>query len=513
MFKKKLTIILLVSFLLSFVSPLTLAAENEKTLVLAYDKGPETMDHIKTGWYSDALVWIFDRLVSRDYNFQYKPGLAKRWDVSADGLIWTFYLRENVKFHNGEPLTARDVKWTFDTILDPKTASPFAGDMDVIKEVVIRDQHTVDIELKYTFPNLLFNLSATAAGIAWHGSYQEYGSDYGSKYVIGTGPYMLKEWRKGDRIILDKNPDYTWGPEWMVNQGPALIDQVILRTIPEENVLIMELETGGVHISKTVPTTFVERLEQNAEVNVIKGEATKLGYLAYACDQEPFTDIRVRQAINHAIDRKPITLFVLRDLAKPAYGYLPPALKDEYLETSAEIGYKYNPERARELLAAAGLENGFETTLSADNSSRSRRLAEVIQAQLLEVGIKTKIQLYDSSGYVAMLKEGKQELFIRQYSWPNADILDWFLLSSQMPYPNHSRWVDLKTDQLINAAATAPNWEERAEGYKKAQQYLIEQAVWCPIYVPENVIAVRKEVKDFKYHPWMFFPSEFDLGK
>src|SRR5690606_17228293 len=112
-------------------------------------------------------------------------------------------------------------------------------------------------------------------------------------------------------------------------------------------------------------------------------------------------------------------------------GYLPPALKDEYLEESEELGYKYDPARAKALLAEAGFPKGFETTLSAENDSTSKRLAEVLQAQLAEVGIKAKIQLYDSASYVAMLKAGQQDLFVRLYSWPNADILDWFLLSTQ----------------------------------------------------------------------------------
>lgn len=484
----------------------------EKVLVLGYDRDAETLNHIKTSWYSDALIYIYDRLVSRDYNFNYKSGLAESWDTSEDGLTWTFHLREGVKFHDGKPLTAEDVKFTIDTIKDPDTASPFAGDIAAIKEVVVKDDLTVDIILEYPFPNLLFNLSNTAAGIVSKDAYQQYGDEYGSKYVVGTGPYIFQEWVKGDKIVLAKNPEYNWGPEWMSNTGPALIDKIVLRTIPEENARLMELETGGVHILRNVPAAFVEKLESNAEIDIVAGSATKLGYLAYACDKKPFTDVRVRRAINHAINREEIIEYVFRSVGQPAYGYLPPALQDEYYADSEKDGYKYDPDKAKELLAGAGFAGGLKLILSSDNSTENSRLAQVLQNQLKQVGIDVEIQLYDSSSYTAMLQEGKQELFIRLYSWPNADILDWFLLSSQFPYPNHSRWVDDTTDELLTRAARMATWEERAEEYKKAQKHLIEQAVWCPIYIPDNLIAVREEVKNFKYHPWMLqFNDGFDL--
>ena len=477
--------------------------KEEKVLVIAYDKDTETLNHIKTGQYSDALVYIFDRLISRDYDFNYKPGLAEKWETSEDGLTWTFYLKKGVKFHDGKPLTADDVKWTIDKILDPETASPAQSDFAAIKEVIVKDDYTVDIVLKNVFPNLLFILSNTASGIASKEAYEKYGDEYGSKYVIGTGPYMFKEWIKGDKIVLVKNPDYNWGPDWMSNNGAPIIDKIVLRVIPEENSRLMELEAGNVHVLRDVSAPVLEKLKKSDNVEILFGDSPRLGYLAYPCDKEPFNDVRVRRAINHALNREEIVKYVFRNNAKPAYGYLPPMLKDEYYQDSEKIGYKYDVEKARELLKEAGYENGLKLKLAAENSSEYSRLAEVLQNQLKEVGIDVDIQLYDSSSYTAMLKEGNQELFLRLYSWLNADILDWFLLSTQFPYPNHSRWQDTKTDELIKKAATMPTWEERAAGYHEVQKYLIEQAVWAPIYVPENSVVVRKEVKNFKYHPWV----------
>ncbi|MDD4089802.1 MAG: ABC transporter substrate-binding protein, partial [Tissierellia bacterium] len=233
----------------------------ETTLVIAYERDAETLNHIKTGWYSDSLIYMYDRLVSRDYDFNYRPSLAKSWDTSEDGMVWTFHLREDVKFHNGKPLTAHDIKFTFDTILDPETASPSQSDFAAIKGLEVKDEYTVDVMLHQPFPNLLFVMSNTSAGIVSQEAYEEYGDEYGINYVVGTGPYMFQEWRQGDKIVIVKNPDYNWGPEWMTNRGPALIDNIEFRVIPEENSRLMELEAGNVHILRDVPASFLQRVD------------------------------------------------------------------------------------------------------------------------------------------------------------------------------------------------------------------------------------------------------------
>src|SRR5690554_1011162 len=132
------------------------SAEAEKVLVIGYDRDAEILDTIKTAWYSDALIYIHDRLVSRDYDFNYQPGLAKSWEPSEDGLAWTFKLKEGVKFHDGTPLKASDVKFTIESIIDPEVASPSASDLAAIKGVEVKDDLTFDIVLKHPFPNLLF---------------------------------------------------------------------------------------------------------------------------------------------------------------------------------------------------------------------------------------------------------------------------------------------------------------------------------------------------------------------
>ena len=482
---------------------------DKKSLVVAYEMDYESLDHIRTAQYSDALILILDRLVSRDYDFVYQPGLAKEWEISDDLLTWTFHLKEGVTFHNGDAFTAEDVKWTFDSILDPDFGSPAAGDFGAIKEVNVIDEHTVDIVLEHAFPNLLFVISSTVAGIGNQNAYEEYGDEYGSKYVVGTGPYMFKEWVRGDKIVLERNPDYDWGPEWA---GDATIEEIVMRTIPEETSRIMEIEAGNVHIIRDTSATIIERLRESDLVDIYDGDSPRLGYLAYATDKEPFTDVRVRRAINHAINKEEIVEYIFRENAVVAHGYIPPMLTDEYYQGSEEDGYEFSVEKAKSLLEEAGYGDGLTLQLAAENNSEMTRFAQILQSQLGEVGIEAEIQLYDSSSYVDMLREGEQELFLRVYNWQNADILDWFLESSQFPFPNHSRWIDEKTDELINTARSAASWEERAVGYHEVQKHLIDQAVWTPVFHPTRSVAVRKDVLNFKFHPWQTqFQDGLDL--
>lgn len=480
----------------------------EKTLVIGYDRDAETLNHLKTGWFSDALIYMYDRLVSRDYDFAYQPGLATSWETSEDGLVWTFHLRDDVTFHNGEKFTANDVKWTIDMLMDPETASPSASEFASFEEVNVVDDYTVEVVLKEPFPNILFILSNTSSGVINQKAYEEAGDNYGVSTVIGTGPYMLESWTQGDEIVLVKNPDYNWGPDWLGNQGPSNIDKIILKAIPEENTRFMELLAGNLHVLRDVPPTFLDRVEGNDDIKIEEVPATQLVYLAYPTDTEPFTDVRVRQAINHAINKEEILTFIYRDIGEPSYGYLPPALSEEYLGESKDLSYDFNPEKAKELLAEAGYGDGLTLKLAAENSTEYSRLAEVLQNQLSVAGINVEIQMYDASSYTAMLRNEEQELFLRKYSWPNADILDYFLLSSNIPFPNHSRWNDEETDRLIKAAATSPTWDDRSAGYHEVQRHLIEEAVWAPIYIPQRLTAVRSEVENLKIHPWAIFYND-----
>lgn len=483
------------------------APEAEKpardTIVVALAREGETLDHIRTSWTTDAHYTVLDRLVERDYDLKYTPHLAESWTSSPDGMVWTFKLRKDVKFHDGTPFNAAAVKWFFEALLDPKNASPSASDYAFISRIETPDEYTVAFHLKDPYPNILFKLSTTYAGIISPEAYRKYGPDgsneYGTKQMVGTGLYRFVEWVPGDHLLVTANPDHQWGPEFVQNKGPAHIKNIKYRIIPDAATRLMEFEAGNVDLLLEVAPQDVERVSKLPNVEVFRKPHFGLGYLAFATDKKPFNNVKVRQAINLAIDREAIVKSVFFGVASPAYGYLPPLLP-EYVEDRQ--AHRYDPEAARKLLAEAGYPNGFKCNLATLNKTEHVRVAEAVQAALAKIGIQTEITQYDNASYAAFLKEGKQELFIREYSWSSADILQWFLYGSQFPYPNHSRWVDKKTDELIDAAEYAPSMEAREQGYKALQEYLISKAVWCPIWFPEKVQAVRTDkVANFRMHP------------
>jgi peptide/nickel transport system substrate-binding protein len=477
--------------------------QKEKLRGIAQSREGDNLDHIKTSWTTGIHFLVFDTVVTTDWDLKYKPGIAESWEVSKDGRVWTFKIRKGMTFHDGTPVNAAAVKWFFDAVLNPSYNSPSAVDYEYMRNSRVVDEYTLEVTLSDSFPNFLSPLASSYAGIISRESYQKYGpegtKEYGTAKVVGSGPFKFVEWIPNDRMVLAKNPDYNWGPDWVSNRGPVKIDKEVWRTIPDSSTQVAELESGNVHVLLEVPIESVERLSNNPKVQVFKGPHFGLGYLAFATDKKPFTDVRVRKALNLALNREEIVHGVFRDLALPAYGYLPP-LMPEYVEDKA--AHTYDIEQAKKLLAEAGYPTGFKATLATQNKAEHVRLAEVIKAQLDKVGVKTEIQVFDSAGYASFLKEGKQELFVREYSYADANILQWFLESGQFPYPNHSRWKDQATDRLIKEAETAASLEGRTQKYKELQRYLIDQAVWAPVWVPMKIQAVRADkVKGWRMYP------------
>lgn len=471
-------------------------------LVVGVDRETDTFDIYQVTW-SGGLESVYESLASLDWDYKYAPALAERWETTPDGLTWTFHLKKGVKFHDGTPFTSQAVKRHFEVLLDPETAAANALDYQWITEMQTPDEHTIVFKLEKPYPNVLFRVSQAYGAIQSPEAYAKYGpkgtKEYGTKIAAGTGPFKLKEWVPGDRLVFERNPDYAWASPWHLNQGAPYLDTMTYRIIPDAATRLAELETGNVHILLNLPVEHYERAKQIANVEVLKKPAFGLGYLGIATDKKPFNDVRVRRAINQAIDREALVKSVFFGLAQPAYGYLPPLLAEFYEDKEA---HKYDPEAAKRLLADAGYPEGFKTTLATQNRTEHVRVAQALQPMLEAVGIKAEIVQYDEASYRDMLKAGKQELFMRQYSWNSADILQWFLDSNQFPYPNHSRWQDKKTDDLIWAAETSLNLQARTEKYLDVQKHLIANAVWAPLWYPLTLQAVRTDiVGGYRLHP------------
>lgn len=493
-----LTLFVVLAAALAF-NPATASAE--KVLYAVGDPnefGVTTFNPITVELAHDAMRLIFDRLVEWGVDGKFYPGLAKSWQVSDDGLTWDIKLKEGVKFHDGSPFTAEVVKWFFEQMPDGPSGYMVAA----IDTMEIKDDHNLILHLKHPEPNMLFNMSQSFMAIPSMAACQKYGEDFGTKYVVGSGPYKFDSWLPGDKLVLVKNPDYTWGPTPLVqNPGPAKIDRIEFRDIKEESTRFLELMTGKLDIVCTIPTMFIKKIEQNPNTRIVRMPGSVLFHMVMNTQSPPLDNRLVRKGIALAVDQKSITENVFQNAGQPAYTYLISSLPAN--DVPEEYLIRYDPEGAKAALEEAGWKMGpdgirvdkdgkkLELTLWSKNESSYRRVSEVAQAQLAKVGVDAKITLLDPSTIRTQLRKGEQQLVVRSYSWENADILEWFLNSKRLGYPNAAMWHDNESDYLMQKAMTrSRTMEERIQNFKDYHSYVLSQYIWAPIYMPDQLYAV-----------------------
>ncbi|TSA49490.1 ABC transporter substrate-binding protein [archaeon] len=503
-------VVLFVGLLLVFSSLITVAEApdratkeaNSTTLVVTETTSPPTLSTFTAAWTTEALEDIVVKLVSRDTELNYRDGIAQSWEVSVDGLAWTFTLKPGVMFHDGTPCDAEAIAWNIETMRDTGASSYLYS---AVQDAVAVDPVTLKLILKNPFPNLLYNVSNSFSGINSPTAVEKYGEDYGVIAVVGSGPYMFKEWVKGDHITLERNPDYTWGPSWMSNQGPAYFQTVIYRFVPEAVTKTMLLQAGEADIVSEVDPTAISALkaDQNVTVGITSGK--RLIYMGLNVTKPPFDDVLVRQAMNYIVDRESITENVFHGAGLPAYNYLTPNVQPQ-----VESPYTYDPQKASTLLAAAGWtknkdgileKNGqqFAIILWTESITDRVQIATVLQSEMAEVGIKATIQQFDSGSYGDMFKTGEQQAFIRLYGWDNADIIEWFFNSKRIATGvNKTRTNNSLLDFLFVKAEAMPTPEERTFVYRLVHQYMLEQSAWVPIFYPAQVRAYRSDLGGYK---------------
>lgn len=522
MLSKKIAtyILLFVGLMMVFSSLITVAQApdratkeaNSKTLVIAIDQDPQNLNTITTNWGGEMNRDICDTLVSRNYQLTYQDGIAKSWEVSADGLVWTFTLKPGVMFHDGTPCDAEAIAWNIETMRDIGASAYLYS---AVEDAVAVDPLTVKLILKNPFPNLLYNMSSSGfASIISPTAFEKYGEDYGVKTAVGTGPYMFVEWVKGDHVTLKRNPDYSWGPSWMENQGPAYFETVIYKVVPEAVTKAILLQAGELDVVYYVSPAIVSTLQAAPNVEVILSPERRLVYMGMNVTKAPFDDVRVRQAMCYIVDREAIVENVLGGIGIPAYNYLAPIV-----EPQIESPYTYDIDKARELLTEAGWtdedDDGiiekdgkeFTVTLWTDTITERVQIATVLQSQMTELGIKAEIQQFDSATYGDMFKTGNQHAFMRLYGWDNADILEWFFNSTRIDRGvNKTRTNEPLLDFMFKKAESMPTSEERLSVYRLLHEYLLETARWVPVYYPQQVRARGSDLAGYNAtldHIWL----------
>lgn len=477
------------------------ASGKGNVLTVAQNADAVTLDPHKTNDHSSANVTeqIYNTLVDLTPDIKIKPSLAESWKQVND-TTWEFKLRKGVKFHNGEELKASDVKFTFDRLLDKKTAAPGAFVLNPVKETKVVDDYTVQIITNQPFAPILYNLTHVATSILNEKAVKEGGDNYGL-HPVGTGPFKFVKWDKNSQIELAKNNDYF--------EGPAKLDKIVYRIIPESATALAEIRTGGVDMVMELPPEQVKQLESGQDVKVDKAPGFAVKYLSFDTREKPFNDPRVRQAINYAINKDEVVKGAYSGLATVANGPLSPAVNGAKKDLP---GYGNDLEKAKQLLAEAGYPNGFESTLYLSNADLDKKIATITQAQLGKIGIKLNQQVMEWGAFLDKTGKGVP-MFILSWITVTGDADNGMYAlfhSKNFGGPgNRSFYKNEEVDKLLDAGQSETNPEKRQQDYFKAQELIVKDAPWAFLTVGQNVVGLNKRVQGFINMPtqtYKFYP-------
>ena len=481
------------------------------TLVVATGVEPATID---PGVSMD--VWIvsypcYDRLVTyKKGSTEVQPSVAESWQASADGLQWTFKLRKDVKFQDGTPLDAKAVKFTFDRILKLKKGP--SDYFPTLKSVEVVDANTVKFIMDKPFSPFLYTLATNCGNLVNPKVMDKAkGDDMGSGYLaaatMGSGPYKLAEWNRGQNMKLVANENY-WGKK------PAL-KTVILQIIKDASGQRLQLEKGDVDIAKDIPMEQMTELAKNKDIVINQAPGLKVSYLYLNNGKAPFNDVKVRQAMNYAMDYKAILDGTIKGKGLKLGGPIPKGMwgYDESLK-----GYTTDIEKAKSLLQAAG-KNGMTVKLSyANYESFWEAEALLIQNSLQKVGIKCELEKIAWATLREKLQNGDYEMALGTWMPDFGDpyqYMNCFYDSTMKGLPVYrDRYKNPAMDKYLSQALAVSDQGQRTAIYKNAQKLAIDDAAYVLLFQSDSMVPLRKNVKGYVFNPMLEGMFEFqDLSK
>jgi peptide/nickel transport system substrate-binding protein len=482
---------------------------------------PEEPDTLDAQLTPRAVSWLVlgylgDGLLRTDLRNNPVPGLAREWKVSDGGREVTFQLREGVKFHDGTPFDADALQYTFERGLDPDTKSVlFPALVGPVARTEAVDRLTFRVNLKEPFGPLLDNFASS--GGSWlqplsKSAVAKYGSEYG-RHPVSTGPWKLTQWRTNQDLSFESNRAYKWGPEFIKNQGPPRTSRLRLVVTSEDSSRVAALQAGELDFAQ-IPASDYDRLDADPSIDVLRFLRSGMGLtIHFNFKVPPFDDVRVRQAMHLAIDRKAVVNAAVSGQGIPAVGPLPPDFP-YYWDGVEKIGYGFDPQRAAELLDAAGWTMGGDGVRAKDGKRFSfkiltianpeiTRAAQLIRQQMKRVGIDLRLDTRDIGAINPALFAHRFELSFMFWGDQDPDILYREFHSSQIDGGvNWGSYENPKLDRLLEAGRTAMDRAKRAEAYRKVQELFVREAVWLPVYAVYDLIAVRIDrLKGASLHP------------
>ncbi len=465
------------------------------TLVMLIESSPTNLDpRVGVDAQSERIDnLIFDDLLSRGDNLDVAPGLAERWEI-PDPLTYVFHLHHGVKFHDGRPLTSRDVKWTFDSLLQGKVRSTKAAVYRFVDHIDTPDDFTVVFHMKEPSATLLWNLSDGSIGIVPYGS----GSEITAS-PTGSGPFKFVSSETDKEVIVERNEDY-WG-------GKAKLARVRFAVVPDATTRALELRKGSADaaINALTPDT-VLTLERDPSLAVERAPGTVLAYLGFNLRDPILKDVRVRQAVAYALDRSPMIEYLWRGEAQPARSILPP---QSWAYNGDVAAYVHDPGKARALLDVAGYPeiNGvrFHITMKTSTDENTRLMVAVMQQQLRQVGIELDIRSFEFATFFADVTHGAFQLYGLRWIGGNEDpdIFEYAFHSAKFPPngANRGYYSNPRVNNLIDEARREVDPSVRKPMYAELQRILAEELPYIDLWYLDNVLVHNKRVHNLQLNP------------
>ncbi|MDR1731558.1 MAG: ABC transporter substrate-binding protein [Synergistaceae bacterium] len=489
---KKLYIVLSICVLLAVAAGAAFAQGDTLTVIMAADSksldphaAPDLASTGVMNQMMESLITIRDGEIV--------PLLAEKYE-KLDDLNYKFYLRKGVKFHNGEELKASDVKFTFTRAVNTGKVIDYVVRNIDIDKIQILDDYTIIVPSKTPDSSFLACLSHYCAGVILSEKAVKDAGDNVGTQPVGTGPYQFVSWQKGNRIVL-KGFDGYWGDK-------AKTPNLIFRTITEGTSRCIELETGGADVALNILPIDVDKVSNNAKLSLLRVPSRSVMYLGMNVSNEPLSDIRVRKAINLAVDNRPIVKIAFRNVGQPPRGPVPPTIK--YYDTSLpEI--LPDVEKAKALLAEAGYKDGMKLELWCRDDKTYTDTATIIQSQLKKVGIDISIQVMEWGAFLEKLKQREQQLYLQAWNSviadPDYSLFGVFHSSQKLTGLNRGVYGNPEVDKLLEEGKRVNDGPEREAIYHKLQHMILDDAAWGYLHVNDLLIGMQKNVKGFIFEP------------
>jgi peptide/nickel transport system substrate-binding protein len=488
----------------SFLGIASAHAADPQTLV--YGRGMDSLGldpaHESDGESFKVCDNLYETLVRfEDGGTGVEPHLAEKWTISKDGRDWEFTLRKGVEFHCGEPLNAAAVAYSLERqwgtrqplhpahgVGGPYPVWGYLGLDEVLEKVEVEGERKIRFRLREPCAPLLSHLASNFAAIVCPKDADRTGEDF-FRQPCGTGPFRLVSWVPAESITLTRFEKY-WG------KAPRL-DRVVFRSVPESSERFFELISGKIDVMDGIPPRDMKALQADPSIEVLGEPGMNVAYLAMNLEHEPFENELVRRAINHAVDKKEIVGTVYGGLAIEAQGPLPPTV---FAALPEPPSYPHDPELAKSLLAEAGYPEGFETTLWTMANPRPYmpeplRVAQSIQTQLAQVGVRAKIVSYDWGEYLDRIHRGHHDLALLGWQADSGKT------SAEPPAGNIAFYRGERVHELLLDGRRAMDPKDRLRVYREAQEIIHRDAPWVPLVHTKELAALRKTVQGFRLHP------------